>query len=714
MADIRLISIIPPQAPIKGPAVPQGTSGSNSSPGLSSIENGTTLTGFIINRDSGGNPVLRTDSGDVTFASNFFLKIGSEVVIRVDNSSNQSLARILSVDGQSPEVAETTSSFAKQPEVLLTSQYRPPSALVSLNASVPANIASEPEAPNTITVFGTLIKPQIPTTTSATTPAPLPAGTQVALKVVSVEPPATSATPQATTPAATTPPIPASYAAYARAAGTPQTAPQTAPQATAQTGAQPAPTTTPTPATVVPAAPASTTTLTQPAAIPTPPTTIQTTPAAPTAPPTPSAPSTPALNPTTTVQQPAAPATVPQTQTITPPTSQNVTPQTTQPAATPTQIQPLPATTSQTTTPQTLPAAPVAPQATPIQTSTPTPSTTIQLTPPAAPTGTPGTTVQAPQIQTAAPAANFIGQTITSQVLGHETTGEALIQTPLGVVRLQPETALPTGSTITLRVLQTTPPALSSLNFNLAPGAPTSTQPAPLVTLAQQWSSLQQIFSLLSGRTPGAEVQTNLPVINTLAQAPNFSPKDIGSGIIFFISTLRSGSIRSWLGKDNVKWLEDNGQGNLIKKADGEMASIASQFNDTKPNQWQSLFFPVAVDGIPQQVRLFTKRDRKQGKDGQPETKSEDTRFVIELDLTQLGELQMDGFVRKQDSEVNFDLVIRTFTPLDTETQQDILAIYTATGAVTGYKGSLAFQSVKEFPVNPMKDIMASNNNVTA
>ena len=44
----------------------------------------------------------------------------------------------------------------------------------------------------------------------------------------------------------------------------------------------------------------------------------------------------------------------------------------------------------------------------------------------------------------------------------------------------------------------------------------------------------------------------------------------------------------------------------------------------------------------------------------------------------------------------------------------DILNIYSNTGALTGYKGSLTFQSVREFPVNPMEEIITASGTVMA
>ncbi len=186
--------------------------------------------------------------------------------------------------------------------------------------------------------------------------------------------------------------------------------------------------------------------------------------------------------------------------------------------------------------------------------------------------------------------------------------------------------------------------------------------------------------------------------------------QNIPVGLMLFMAALRGGDFGNWLGENNAKWLENQGQDALVKKADGEFTLLARQFTETQPQHWQPLFFPVAVGGELQQARLFVKRDRKES-GGKSAKKNDDTRFVVEMELSQLGEMQMDGFVRKSGADVQFDLVIRSLTPLSNEIQQDILQIYNSTGELTGYKGSLAFQMVKDFPVNPMEEIVGHTGN---
>jgi hypothetical protein len=556
MADIRLINILPPSNVTQTPSISQGTSGS---PGvIVQFPVGSILSGFILNRDNRGNPILRTEFGDITFQTDLFLKIGSEVVIKVINRGGATLAQILSINGQAPETAspaqpifpgKVDSATPQSPSSYTLSATTPQSLPVSPATQSPISIA--PTTSSLPTITGIILTP--PVSPDASPPSPL------SLKIVSVLTPSGS-------PAETPQPVaqsPASYNAYTRVTET-------------QTS-------------------------------------------------------------------------IPATQTaLTPPPS---------------------------ITPSALP-----------------------ITPPAQPTATPSfsplPTGSTPQPLTA-------GQVITVPVIAQEPTGEALLQTPAGIVRLQ-ETTLPIGSKVTLEVLPPSTPAAAT-----AP--PTaSLLPAPLPELAGQWVSLQQIASLLASR-PNATSLPWQPTTNASQNpAPELTAKNISTGLLLFIAALRGGDFRNWLGDDNVRWLQQTGHEPLVRKAEAEFVTLARTFTETPPaQQWQALFFPVAVEGQHQQVRMFLKRDRKSDK--KPGEKNNDgTRFIVEISLSQMGEMQLDGFVRREPVQVEFDLFIRSLSPIEEAIQRDIQRIYGDIGQITGYRGSVVFQAVREFPVNPMEEILQS------
>lgn len=592
MADLRLITILPPQ-PVQGVHQPQVTGNPTPQAGIASYQAGSVLSGFIINRDSAGNPVLRTDSGDITFASNFFLKIGSEITIRIEHIAGSNSAHILSVNGQPPEVAVQQSGFVPEPEVIVSENLRPANqpSTGQTTANTVATTTTPTQSPSqspTITVTGTIISPVTaesdlisPNLPNNTAP-PLPNGSQLSLKIITLSPPPTITVSSTTSPAAQVEIIPTNIS---------ENAPTTSrSQSTAST-----------PISSPYAAYARTSAATPSASIP----------------------------------------------------------------------------------------AEILPQ-----------KTTIIATP-FPPNQTPQT-----------------GQQITATVISNDPNGEAIIQTPVGIIRLQAGTQLPIGSHATFEIAQIQTPELLENAANALNAANVAIPPAPLTQLARSAGALSNIFTLLSGLGTAdalSFVNQNIPTIGQSPTGVNNAESqstshNLMASMLTFTAALRSGDFRQWLGRGNAKWLENNGHENLLKKAEGEFLSLARQFVDTPARGWQSLFFPIAVAGELQQTRLFVKRDRKQKESGGRLANEEDTRFVLEMDLSQLGEMQMDGFVRNNNKNIQFDLIIRSNTALSQEIQKDILNIYNNIGELTGYQGSITFQTVKDFPVNPMEEIASGKH----
>ena len=80
------------------------------------------------------------------------------------------------------------------------------------------------------------------------------------------------------------------------------------------------------------------------------------------------------------------------------------------------------------------------------------------------------------------------------------------------------------------------------------------------------------------------------------------------------------------------------------------------------------------------------------------------TRFVVEADFTRLGPFQLDGLMRQQ----RFDLMVRSRIRLDERMRRDIEAIYEEARGLTGFAGSIAFQTVDAFPVMPLEELKQS------
>lgn len=124
---------------------------------LAGIPPGKLIEGFVVNRDGQSNPILRTPVGDVLVKSDVFIKTGSEVIFRVDNSQPGN-ARILSIDGMPPQdyatantrapagdTVQNVSPAAQQAGISGKPAAAPIAALlVSTTPLAPATIANNP------------------------------------------------------------------------------------------------------------------------------------------------------------------------------------------------------------------------------------------------------------------------------------------------------------------------------------------------------------------------------------------------------------------------------------------------------------------------------------------------------------------------------------------------------------------------------------------
>jgi len=71
------------------------------------------------------------------------------------------------------------------------------------------------------------------------------------------------------------------------------------------------------------------------------------------------------------------------------------------------------------------------------------------------------------------------------------------------------------------------------------------------------------------------------------------------------------------------------------------------------------------------------------------------SRFLVDLTLSQLGPLQIDGLVRR--SAKRFNLVIRTTTPLPDDAQAEIGGIFAKALEGLGMGGNATFQVTPRF-----------------
>ena len=176
----------------------------------------------------------------------------------------------------------------------------------------------------------------------------------------------------------------------------------------------------------------------------------------------------------------------------------------------------------------------------------------------------------------------------------------------------------------------------------------------------------------------------------------------VANSAMFLLSALGGGNASSWLGKAAEGALADRNPQllDLLKDDIGRLFSIAA---DTS-GEWRALLLPFDAKSqdMPMLAFLFghgASVDPDQHKQGQHPGENRDDdlkRFVLEVQFSVLGSVQLDGSIKGN----RFDLMVRSqqqFSPALTQDTSELFSQALAAGAFTG---SLGFSVEQAFPVD--------------
>jgi len=293
-----------------------------------------------------------------------------------------------------------------------------------------------------------------------------------------------------------------------------------------------------------------------------------------------------------------------------------------------------------------------------------------------------------PQI-TIPDAAQSSARLLPGSVVAHPPGGQAVVQTPIGTLSVPTYAALPTGTQLSLEVVgQPLPP--------LPPPLPPATTAASGLG-AQGWPVLTQALDVLANANQPQALEQLLRVM------PQPDAR-LAASMVAFSGALRSGDVRALLPDTSVRGLEKAGRKDLASRLKADLEGLAEDSGRPLGNgDWRLYTMPMLGGGPIEPIRLYVRKgsgDEGGGKGAG--NQGNDHRFVVDLNLTRLGRLQLDGLVRRQDKL--FDLIIRTDAPLDQDVRRDILGIFTNASELVGTKGTVSFQAGgrwMEFPPAP-------------
>ncbi|MEO5375868.1 MAG: hypothetical protein H7840_16680 [Alphaproteobacteria bacterium] len=312
---------------------------------------------------------------------------------------------------------------------------------------------------------------------------------------------------------------------------------------------------------------------------------------------------------------------------------------------------------------------------------------------PAAPAPPPATT---PPLSAPLPEGAESPLTLTGTVGPNTVGGQPIIHTRAGLIALNARIDLPPGATVTLEVVsQTAPPPptpASTATAGLRPGAET---PLPTGGAGQPWPAFNEALTILQRTDPVAAQQfaSLIPALGPRLAATMMGLAGVG----------RNGDTRGWPGEAGLKSLEKTGARGaalareLAEELTGGGPRRAGQGAQGNSGDWRVMTMPFLANG---QVDRITFSVHQPPPEEEEERKARGggergTRFLIDLDLSRIGRLQLDGLVRK--GERRFDMILRTAEPLPQQIRRDISTLFAGTGAAMDMGGNLVFQVAKTF-----------------
>jgi len=171
----------------------------------------------------------------------------------------------------------------------------------------------------------------------------------------------------------------------------------------------------------------------------------------------------------------------------------------------------------------------------------------------------------------------------------------------------------------------------------------------------------------------------------------NFLPqptKALPGALIFLLSAFKQGNVRSWLGDDAVDTLVYSGKEAIVKSLAKDLSLAGQSTQDHVVGEWRSYPIPLYANQQFQALSLYVRNDREDHKSTDTNKGAKNIRFLIDMRLSRLGAMQVDGFVQAK----KLDMILRSEHVLPEGLHAELRQAYIKALDAIGYAGTLNFQ----------------------
>ena len=263
------------------------------------------------------------------------------------------------------------------------------------------------------------------------------------------------------------------------------------------------------------------------------------------------------------------------------------------------------------------------------------------------------------------------GSDLKGVISGTTAEGEPIVQTKAGTFTLNTQTSIPPGSIISMEV---TKAPINPISENIM---------MPLVhegfLRTRKWPALEQSIQALEK----VQESSTHRLINSIIPRPGNA---LISNVIFFLSALKTGDLNSWMGEKTLRVIERH-QPNIAGRIKDDFSALSKMIEEPQSGDWRVALVPVNSSDGMHLIRILLRQNDEETLTGE----ISHNRFIIDVQLSRIGRMQLDGLVREEGNSL--ELIIRSDTHLTRKMQDDIRAIFRETTNESGIKGGINFQA---------------------
>lgn len=199
------------------------------------------------------------------------------------------------------------------------------------------------------------------------------------------------------------------------------------------------------------------------------------------------------------------------------------------------------------------------------------------------------------------------------------------------------------------------------------------------------WTSLQAIQQTIAAQSPATAQMLGQVVPNAT------NPAQMTPAALFFIAAARGGDLSSWLGDKAIDALKRSERGQTLLNRLNSEGGLLSRSSDGVSPDWRALALPLYHQDEMHKMALYYRQEN--GGEEQDKNGKNQTRFIFDLDLSQMGPVQLDGLYRPHYDTPRLDLIVRTEQHFSESMQAQMRRLYTKTIENSKLNGELSFQN---------------------